>query len=1145
MKKKAFLLITLLLLTSLSFARENEINFEEKAHGVAEDFTELLDSAVDDTLFISGIDFGELENAKTEIKKFAESKQNEIWFNVGSDENPIEQRNTIPIYSEIAFIGPEGNELIKWTVKGFSDELRDVSLSKNTKFKNETYFLNTKEIGEEKVFIGKVNSWYTSKEEIFKELPKEEFGKYEKVIGRDVMKEGIIRFSSPVFDENEFIGIVVLSMDYRVLQAVSKHIEPTKNEPVVSTTYSGNYLLVFDDEGSTIVHPKPDNIRGFLENGDLAGFNEPDSNRDGHIFNLYKYKASTAYNEMAKRTLEEKKTYTASATDVGGRTKITLTVPILYSNEKTNYAKKGIFGGIMISIAFEEKMEAEETPDVEQELEEPTEVLEESIESQVNPMDLIYAGLATIVVLIAIILYVINSKRFAFGKLSRKLVIVLLLFVVVPFAIVELVNLQSMDYSEQRTGEVLGSFFDEHERHDVLNEINYLVETIELRLEGHLNTFKIVSIKSEMPLLLSETEKTGKIEDNHFYPADKTKRWIKLQNYFKQVYNHTSDEFDMIRLFHSNGYIVNGVIFGEEDVSDYKGDKSWFKNTLDPTITPGGTFYVSPISIARRTNSPAIRYTMPIDINGKRKGLLVANFSASAITKQIQEFSHGEKGYALFVDFAYENAEGKIFEWPVIISRSMKGGIVYEINEEESAKAIVSREQLIGDSGFIEFKKNTEKIVVSYKKVNVPNKDWFVLIVIPEEEFFSIYNYIKIEIEDINQNSMIVSLLVLLGAIIILVPAGFFISRSLSGPIDKLHAMARELSKGNFEARAKIKTGNELEELGNTMNKTAEALERMDSEHKQLEHAKTEFLSITSHELRSPMTPMRAQLQMLLGGYFGKINKKQRESAEIVLRNTERLDRIILDFLEISRIEAARLKFRFVKTSLKPHVERLVGEMDGFMPEKKIKIEAKIGSLPVIEVDPDRVIQILRNLVNNAKKFSPENSMISIIVQKKNGMIQFSVKDQGIGISKEAQLKIFEPFYQEEQTMYREHGGTGLGLAICKGIVESQNGKMWIESDPGKGSTFYFTIPLDPVREIKPIKILFSQQEDIEKNVKDILINCLGPLGESEFRTLKNKGLIYESIVEYLNKLSEQDIISTESAIETTKKLARVYGVKR
>jgi signal transduction histidine kinase len=371
----------------------------------------------------------------------------------------------------------------------------------------------------------------------------------------------------------------------------------------------------------------------------------------------------------------------------------------------------------------------------------------------------------------------------------------------------------------------------------------------------------------------------------------------------------------------------------------------------------------------------------------------------------------------------------------------------------------------------------------------------------------------------------------------------FFADSQIVRPIKKLTEATKEIEKGNFDANVNLKTGDEIEELADVFNRTAKILKNTDDERKQIDRAKTEFMSITSHELRSPMTPMKAQLQMVLGNYFGKLNKQQRESLEIVLRNTERLDKIIVDFLEISRIEAARLKFNFIKVNLSPYVKRLKEEMDAFLAEKSIEIELKVGKLPVFEVDPDRVMQVLRNLINNAKKFSKDNSKIIIEVEYKGKMIEFSVKDSGVGIRKDSQAWIFEPFYQVDNMYQHQSGGTGLGLAICKGIVESQNGRIWFKSQEGIGTTFYFTVPLIPVREIKPIRVLFSSNKDIEKKIKNIFIEILGPLGENEFEEFKIMGLVEEDLIAYVETLKANGII--QHTEEFKNKIKLIFGDKK
>lgn len=314
---------------------------------------------------------------------------------------------------------------------------------------------------------------------------------------------------------------------------------------------------------------------------------------------------------------------------------------------------------------------------------------------------------------------------------------------------------------------------------------------------------------------------------------------------------------------------------------------------------------------------------------------------------------------------------------------------------------------------------------------------------------------------------------------------GFLVSRSISKPIKELYKATKEVEKGNFNVRTNIKTNDEIQELSYAFNNTTAALGKMEEERREIESAKTEFLSITSHELRSPMTPMKAQLQMLWNEYFGKLTQEQKESLSIVIRNADRLDKIISDFLEISRIEAARLKFVFRETDLRETVTETVELMKAFANEKNIKLITKIEQLPIIEVDPDRVSQVLRNLINNAIKFSHDNSAVEIGAEAKYDFILFYVKDKGCGLSAENQIKVFEPFYQVEKTAYRKYGGTGLGLTICRGIVESQKGNIWVESKPGEGCTFYFTVPHKPVRETEPIKALFSPRNTIEKKLKE------------------------------------------------------------
>ena len=375
---------------------------------------------------------------------------------------------------------------------------------------------------------------------------------------------------------------------------------------------------------------------------------------------------------------------------------------------------------------------------------------------------------------------------------------------------------------------------------------------------------------------------------------------------------------------------------------------------------------------------------------------------------------------------------------------------------------------------------------------------------------------------------------------------GFLVSRSISKPIKELRNATREVEKGNYDVKVNISTNDEIAELAQTFNVTTAALGKLAQERKEIDTAKTEFLSITSHELRTPMTPMKAQLQMLQNGYFGELNDKQKESLGVVIRNADRLDNIIVDFLEISRIEAAKLKFNFVETDIAQTVRDIAKFMEGFAKQKNIDVIVNLDKLPIIETDPDRVTQVLRNLVHNAIKFSNENSKVEISAELKNDHILFSVRDYGCGLSPENQVKIFEPFFQVECANRRRYGGTGLGLAICRGIIESQNGKIWVESKPEKGCMFHFTLPLVPVRELKPIKILFSCRSDIEKKIREEFKTILGPLGDVEFDELKIKNaLSKDDLFAYIDSLTGQFIITRANGTEFKNRIGEIFGEEK
>lgn len=229
-------------------------------------------------------------------------------------------------------------------------------------------------------------------------------------------------------------------------------------------------------------------------------------------------------------------------------------------------------------------------------------------------------------------------------------------------------------------------------------------------------------------------------------------------------------------------------------------------------------------------------------------------------------------------------------------------------------------------------------------------------------------------------------------------------------------------------------------------------------EARKAERVKTEFLSITSHELRTPITPMKAQLQMILQGYFGKVTDEQKKSLQLVLNNAVHLDGLIGDILDVSKIESGNMKFMMSKYDLLKLAKEVAVNMRLKSKEKSIEIILETESIEPFVLDEGRVTQVFNNLINNAIKFTDEGGkiIVSVIDQKDKALVK--IKDSGIGISKKDQSNLFKPFSQVDSSLSRNHEGTGLGLAIAKGIVEQHRGNIWIESEVGKGATFCFTL---------------------------------------------------------------------------------------
>jgi signal transduction histidine kinase len=235
----------------------------------------------------------------------------------------------------------------------------------------------------------------------------------------------------------------------------------------------------------------------------------------------------------------------------------------------------------------------------------------------------------------------------------------------------------------------------------------------------------------------------------------------------------------------------------------------------------------------------------------------------------------------------------------------------------------------------------------------------------------------------------------------------------------------------------------------------------------EVDRLKSEFVATVSHELRTPMTSIRGYVDVLLMGAAGAMNENQTHFLKIVKNNTERLNILVNDLLDISRLESGRVTLSPQALDMREVAEDIIGDVLRRSQEENKPIALSLEAprkLPAVIGDAERVRQILGNLMDNAYHYTPENGTITVQIHEPNGIqeVQVDVKDTGVGIALTDQTRVFDRFYRGEHPLVLATPGTGLGLSIVKELVEMHKGRIWVKSTgvPGEGSTFSFTLPV-------------------------------------------------------------------------------------
>ncbi|MDP2729646.1 MAG: CHASE4 domain-containing protein [Dehalococcoidales bacterium] len=322
------------------------------------------------------------------------------------------------------------------------------------------------------------------------------------------------------------------------------------------------------------------------------------------------------------------------------------------------------------------------------------------------------------------------------------------------------------------------------------------------------------------------------------------------------------------------------------------------------------------------------------------------------------------------------------------------------------------------------------------------------------------------------------------------VTALLFLDRQVLSRLTRLSRGVSSIgTSGDLSVRVPISGKDELSKLGVALNVMVETLERssnmlkrknelLDAQTKDLQskaeeltaqrrevekanQRKSEFMANMSHELRSPLNVIIGFAELMIDELSGKIDQEQKQCLNDILNSGQHLLSLVNDVLDLSRIESGKVELKSGKVALERLIASLTRTVMPILSPRKQSLDVDVEScLPLVYADEGNLAQVLLNLVDNASKFTPDEGKLKVEAVRVGDWCRVSVIDNGIGIKKEDQERIFEPFIRLEEPLVRERGGTGLGLTVVKQLIEKHGGRVWVESEYGRGSQFNFTLPL-------------------------------------------------------------------------------------
>lgn len=465
-------------------------------------------------------------------------------------------------------------------------------------------------------------------------------------------------------------------------------------------------------------------------------------------------------------------------------------------------------------------------------------------------------------------------------------------------------------------------------------------------------------------------------------------------------------------------------------------------------------------------SEPYATITLPIErFVGDVIGVLQAEVNLKYIWEVIQDIKVGRAGYAYLI-----SRSGDLIAHPdlslVLQRRNMTGLPQVRAALQTAPGLSVQKEMVAHDL-------DGRRVLSSYDVI--PGLDWLIFIEQPLTEAYEPLYASLFRTSSVALVALAVALL-----------ASLIVARRVLIPLQMLRYGAERIGQGDLTFRLHINTGDEIENVADEFNRMASALheaysgleDKVDARTqdllvaneklKELDKMKSAFVSSVSHELRTPLTAIGGLADNMLDGITGQLTPEQVAYLADIRASAERLGRLIANVLDVAVIEAGGIELKPQDVSLNAVIDEVTRGLRTVAQEKRIEVEIKSSDGKVTAwADRDKIAQVLTNLIGNALKFTPAGGKITVAVECNSaGWPVISIADTGPGVSPEEKHRIFDEFYQITRPGEKKTHGVGLGLAIAKKLVEMHGGQIWVASELGKGSIFYFSLPCSPVCQV-------------------------------------------------------------------------------